>query len=404
MAAVSDEESPLLDELMPWSVPPPVTGRHWPLAADEGTLRARWAAFTGARGSAERERLLEPSRARALRSALPQLPGQPTGTGRLLREAGPCPEPVRVAYGAFDERLLLPDHRLLDAPRPELWRVADAAQSFLVEPGRLTAEDFPVLTVSGRLPFGVPRPARIRPLYRRPGGAEPNLAPGLLAHLADRYGAEVTPEDVADWALAAARPVRGGCAVPLPADGAVWARGVGTGRSLRAALVRGAGALARPRLPGGRRPYVRGALALTPRGPLPQLSYDARGEALRIGAGGLIAPVAAAAWEFRRGGEDVLARWFTDRLTDPGAEGLGALGPAAWPQQWTSELLELLTVLTLVAGAREEVRALTAGPGGRVGRAELRAARVLPVPPAARRPASVLDRQEEGAEGQFPLW
>jgi hypothetical protein len=35
--------------------------------------------------------------------------------------------------------------------------------------------------------------------------------------------------------------------------------------------------------------------------------------------------------------------------------------------------------------------------------AELRSAGVLPVPDPARRPASVLDRPEEGPEGQFAL-
>ncbi|NED75737.1 DNA methyltransferase, partial [Streptomyces sp. SID9944] len=38
-----------------------------------------------------------------------------------------------------------------------------------------------------------------------------------------------------------------------------------------------------------------------------------------------------------------------------------------------------------------------------VGVAGLRAAGVLPVPESARRPATVLDHQEEGPEGQFAL-
>ncbi|MGW4274953.1 type ISP restriction/modification enzyme, partial [Streptomyces seoulensis] len=39
----------------------------------------------------------------------------------------------------------------------------------------------------------------------------------------------------------------------------------------------------------------------------------------------------------------------------------------------------------------------------RVGAAGLRAAGVLPAPESARRPATVLDHQEEGPEGQFAL-
>ena len=35
-----------------------------------------------------------------------QLPGQTTGTGRLVRESGPCPEPVRILHGPFTSALI----------------------------------------------------------------------------------------------------------------------------------------------------------------------------------------------------------------------------------------------------------------------------------------------------------
>lgn len=99
----------------------------------------------------------------------------------------------------------------------------------------------------------------------------------------------------------------------------------------------------------------------------------------------------------------MLELWF-ERRTAAG-EGLAAVGPRGWPQERTSELLELITVLALLAGLRprqqalrerlEEAEALT--------RDGLRTAGVLPVPAPARRPASVLDHQEEGPEGQFAL-
>ena len=66
----------------------------------------------------------------------------------------------------------------------------------------------------------------------------------------------------------------------------------------------------------------------------------------------------------------------------------------------TAELLELITVLALLSELRE-ARPELHGP--HVTRAELRAAGILPVPPASRRPASVLDHHEEGPEGQFAL-
>ena len=75
--------------------------------------------------------------------------------------------------------------------------------------------------------------------------------------------------------------------------------------------------------------------------------------------------------------------------------------PATWPQAWTSELLELITVLALLAelGPLRAEFTVTA----RITRAELHRAGVLPVRETTRRPASVLDHPEEGPEGQFAL-
>ncbi|WP_349239942.1 type ISP restriction/modification enzyme [Streptomyces sp. CC219B] len=375
---MTHDDAPLLADLMPWSVAPLRLGRGWPTGPDAACLKARWDAFVKAEGP-DREALLEPTRSRTLHSAVAQLPGGSGGTEKLARASGPCPEPVRVLRAPFDEQWLIPDHRLIDAARPELWRVADDHQVFLVE------TDDRVLATSV-LPLL--RPGRIRPLHRRPGGTEPNLAPGLLDHLTARLGLPVTPADVLAWVLAATRP---GLAVPLTEDPELWTHGVESGhRTLW--LMRRNGE--RPRLPGGRRPYVRAPL---PSRPL-TLHYDREEETLYLDEG-RISPVPPEAWDYEAGGVRVLEEWFTARTAEPAEPGtLAAIRPTAWPQAWTSELLELITVLALLADGREELtvtRPITA--------ADLTAAGVLPVPDAARRPASVLDHHEEGPEGQFTL-
>ncbi|MDV9192919.1 type ISP restriction/modification enzyme, partial [Streptomyces sp. SR27] len=179
------------------------------------------------------------------------------------------------------------------------------------------------------------------------------------------------------------------------------AAGVALGRDLVDVQARGALSGTRPRLPGGRRPYVRAAVPARPR----TVTYDEGDEALCLDEG-RISPVPAEAWEFRVGGMRVLEQWFAHRTAAPEPGSLEAIGPAAWPQEWTSELLELITVLALL-GAREPERAAfttgTSGTSGSATREELRAAGILPPPGRARRPASVLDHQEEGPEGQFML-
>lgn len=394
---------PLLDDLMPWSVRPLRTGRPWVTAPDPASLRARWERLAGA-PAGEREALFGPTRARTTRTAVAALPGQATGTGALARETGPCPEPVRVLHGPFDPQWLIPDHRLIDAARPELWRVADARQLFVLEHGRVPQDTGSALSATALLPDGhapAGRPGRIRPLYRRPGGAEPNLAPGLLGLVRARYGAGAGEQDVLAWTLAAARPSPAGCAVPLPADPSLWRDGVELGRELLRVHLRGARGGDRPRMPGGRRPYVRAAVPASP----VSLGYEPEGEVLTLGTG-RISPVPAGAWEFRVGGVRMLELWFGRRAASGGepATGLSALRPREWPREWTSELLELITVLALLAELRprqDELSASAARDG--IGPTALRASGILPVPPAARRPASVLDHLEEGPDGQFAL-
>ncbi|MEU0157838.1 type ISP restriction/modification enzyme [Streptomyces sp. NPDC006261] len=411
-----DPQSVELDELMPWSVRPLRTGRSWVSGPDPTALRARWERLAAAEG-AEQERLFRPSRSRTPHTPVAALPGRSTGTGRFAREPGACPDPVRIAHGPFDEQWLLPDHRLIDAARPELWRVGDERQLFAVEHRYVPRTAGPALSVTHLLPDGhspAGRPGRIRPLYRRPDAADPNLAPGLLDVLRTRLGPEETaPESVLAWVRAAALSSPSGCRVPLPADAEVWAAGVSLGRELVRLQLRGARGGERPRLPGGRRPYVRAALPARPAG----IMYDAEAEALVIGDG-RISPVPVGAWQFTVSGVRVLELWFERRAAaavgatpegtapdGPEGTGLDAVGARGWTPEWTSELLELITVLALLDGLRPRQEALRARleRAPLISRDELRAAGVLPVPASVRRPASVLGHQEEGPEGQFAL-
>ncbi|WP_394435270.1 type ISP restriction/modification enzyme [Streptomyces sp. SGAir0957] len=386
-----------LADLMPWSVAPLRLGRSWPVAPDAASLKARWDAFVAAPRE-RREALLQPSRSRTLHMAAAQLPRQRAGTEPLARAEGPCPDPVRVLHGPFDEQWLIPDQRLIDAARPELWRVADDRQLFLVEQGYVPDAGGPALLACAILPEGrspAGRPGRIRPLYRRPDATEPNVAPGLLPHLSALYGHEVHPESFLAWCLATATRDAKEVRVPLPVDPEVWARGVELGRRVLWLHRRGDGA-DRPRLPGGRRPYVRAPLPPRPT----ELLYDREEEALLVGDG-RISPVPAAAWDFHVSGVRVMEQWFA-RRTAPAEPGtLAAVRPSAWPQQWTSELLELITVLALLAELAPRHQDLRADPGPLLGPYDLRRAGILPVPPATRRPATVLDQPEEGPGGQF---
>ncbi|MEU7577449.1 type ISP restriction/modification enzyme [Streptomyces sp. NPDC041068] len=402
MPGVTHDEAPLLADLMPWSVAPLRPGRGWPMGPDAASLRARWDALVRAEGP-DREALFRPTRSRTLHTAVAGLPGHRGGTGRLVRESGPCPEPVRVLHGPFDEQWLIPDHRLIDVARPELWRVAGEGQLFAVEQGYVPGAAGPAVLASAVLPDGrspAGRPGRVRPLFRRPGGLEPNVAPGLLDHLSKVLDQDVTARDLLAWVLAAGVGSTAGCRAPLTCDAAVWARGVELGRRLLWLQLRGDGE--RPKLPGGRRPYVRAPLPARPAA----LSYDAEEQVLWVGEEGVISPVPKEAWEYEVSGVRVVERWFALRTGEVEAGTLEAIRPAVWPQAWTSELLELITVLALIAELapdRGELAGSLGAGGSAITADALSRAGVLPVPDAARRPASVLDHHEEGPDGQFAL-
>ncbi|WP_030946270.1 type ISP restriction/modification enzyme [Streptomyces sp. NRRL S-646] len=385
MPSVTHDDAPLLADLMPWSVAPPRLGRGWPTGPDAASLKARWDALMKAEGP-DREALFEPTRSRTLRSAVGRLPGQSSGTQKLIHASGPCPEPVRVLHAPFDEQWLLLDHRLIDAARPELWRVADEHQVFVTETA--TESTGPHLLATSHLPLM--RPGRIRPLYRRPGGTEPNLAPGLLDHLSARLGHSPGPSDLLAWTMATVGP---DLTVPLTEDAELWSHGVELGRRILWLMRRNGD---RPKLPGGRRPYVRAPL---PSRPL-TIAYDRDEETLLLDEG-RISPVPPEAWDFEAAGVRVLEQWFATRTAQPEPGTLTAIRPTTWPQPWTSELLELITVLALLAELRPQQAELTVTAP--VTASDLHKAGVLPAPEAARRPASVLDHHEEGPEGQFAL-
>lgn len=406
------DRAPLLSELMPWWVPGLRPGRGWVLSPHREVLAARWQRLAEAPPE-RRAVLFGPSRSRTVHSSVPQLPGQSTATGRLAREPGPSPEPVRIRHGAFDRLWLLPDQRVLDQARPELWRVADPAQLFAtVQPPDPVG---PSVTFSRELPDGHRRRGlgRIHPLYRRPGGREPNLAPGLTRFLARALGLPVPAEDVLAWIAAVTLHntdtstdprTDDDVAIPLPDSAPLWSEGVALGRQvLRLECPGPEDSKNRLRLPDGRRPFVRERVVDSP----DSLDYDPSTESLLLGEG-RIAPVPATAWDYRVGGEPVASAWFARRLPDPDAlpGSLEALGLSGWPQQSTTELVDLVTVLALLAALEPlPIGPLTGPPGAAPGitAAVLDAAGVLPAPPWTRRPASVLSHQEEGPEGQFAL-
>ena len=80
------------------------------------------------------------------------------------------------------------------------------------------------------------------------------------------------------------------------------------------------------------------------------IEYDAGALALSVGAG-RVARVEPAAWDYEVSGMRIVKRWFDRRKKNPDgrrSSPLDDLVPSTWDTSSTTELLELLTVLTLL--------------------------------------------------------
>jgi hypothetical protein len=385
--------------------------RTWVYAPEPDTLHQRWKRLVDA-ADGEMRSLLKETRDSTVIATPAPLDGQPARRQLLCREDRQAPEPVRVAYRSFDMQWLLPDSRLLDRPRPELWRARGPQQIYATEPHVQSIEGGPGLTFSSLIPdmhHFMGRGGRVLPLYRDAAAADPNVTPGLLRHLRAVLRSEITAEDLLAYvACVTAHPgytarfqaeLRApGIRVPLTADPAVFAAAVEIGREvlwlhtygercLDASAGRPAGP---PRLPPRERPKVTITIPDTPDLMPERIDYDEAARALHVGDG-VIAPVPPEVWEYHVSGMRVVKKWFGYRKKNPSTKRSSALNDIraeSWTADMTGELLDLLNVLgrcvALEPTQGRLLDTLLAGP--LISVTDLTGAGVLPIPALARKP------------------
>jgi hypothetical protein len=217
------------------------------------------------------------------------------------------------------------------------------------------------------------RGGRAFPLWADAEASQPNLSPGLLAALSLHLGREVAAEDVVAYVAAiAAHPGyvtrfapslrQPGLRIPVTADCALFDAAVDLGREViwlhtfgeRFEEGRPPGP---PRVtPAGDEPTIPAGGALPTRlEDMPHdLTYDPTQQILKIGTG-RVANVSPQVWAYQVGGKRVLSQWWSyrrfDRSKPPMGDKrppspLGDIQPEIWPPQYTSELLNVLRVLT----------------------------------------------------------
>lgn len=367
-AAGNWDSYPALSDLMPWYSPGVFPTRTWVYAPDPDTLRTRWRILMSEKDTTVQSGLFKEGRDASMDKPKEPLPGNDThhaSAGSLRHDSVTQPNPVRVGYRSFDRQWILPDSRLMDMPRRDLWAARVPGQVFVVEQHRKPLSNGPGLVFSALIPdfhhFKGSEGGRTLP-FLHPDGT-PNLAPGLVTAVTSITGRETTPGDVLAYIAAvtghgtftrtfADELTTPGIRVPVTADQDLWREAVEIGAETIWLHTYGARYAGPGRAeenvrygPGDhRQPLCVKAVTEMPT----TIRYDPGSAVLHVGDGEF-APVRKDVWEYSVGGKQIVKSWFNYRKKEPGGKRgypLDLVYASDWKPDWTSELIDLLTVLT----------------------------------------------------------
>jgi len=355
---------PLLANLMPWQQSGVQVKRTWPIAPDRDTLNRRWHALLSSR---DRAKAFKETRDRKVaRSYSPLLPSQ--GRQKPIAElpnSATMPDVSQYGFRSFDRQWVLVDSRVGDFMRPVFWQSHSDHQTYIASLFYEVLGKGPALTASADPPdlhcFCNRGAKDIVPLYRDAAANDPNILPGLLEVMGQRYGRNVRPEDLLAYVYGILgqpdftkrfekelqnRELR----VPLTKDANVFEQVVETGRRLLWLHTYGQRFTGRGRRK-GRVPHGE-ARCTKPVSDKPEeyperFDYEPATKTLRVGAG-CFRPVEREVYEFEVSGLKVVQSWLGYRMRSgkgKKSSPLDDIRPERWTAQFTTELLELLWVL-----------------------------------------------------------
>jgi hypothetical protein len=378
---------PALDELFAYNGSGVQPARTWVIAPDKDSLLRRWQTLVRAK-PADKETLFHPQMEHGRigshhvhRVHRRGLPGYESNPLSVAEEHGACVTPVGYGFRSFDRQWIIPDNRLINRPNPALWQAYSEKQIYLTALRRTSPTTGPAFTFTSSIPdydhykgsFG----GRVFPLWRDAAATTPNLPPKLLESLSKQYATTVTAEDfLAYLAGVAANPAytarfhhdlaQPGLRIPMTAEPKLFAQAVELGRRViwlhtfgeRFADPKANRPPGPPRLPKRRAPRIPkdGAIPDNPESMPDEIQYDEAKHRLLIGTG-FIDNVPAAVWQYEVSGKRVLTQWFSYRKKNrerpiigdrrPPSK-LGDIQPDHWLAEYTTELLNVLHVLTLL--------------------------------------------------------
>lgn len=396
---------PPLDNLFVYKGTGVMVGRTWVIAPDQESLKDRWRALQQAPAT-KKEALFHPH----LQKGQPGdrhlnrkfeigLAGTNARTNSVGEDKGQMMNAIRYAHRSFDRQWIIGDYRLINRPNPTLWTSHSGQQIYITAPEDTSPTAGPALTVTSSIPdvhHYNGRGGRVYPLWQDSSGKQSNVRESLLTLLEKKMTIAVSAHDVVAYVAAvAAHPAytsrfandlsTRGLRIPLTANAKTWKRAVELGERIiwlhtygeRAVNVGAGRASGSPRHNGTNAPtYPRaGAIPSTHDGFPDTISYDAGTKRLHIGAG-FIENVDKKVWEYEVSGKKVIRQWFSSRKLDRerpligekrAPSLLGDIQPASWLPEYSTDLINLLHVLTtLVDLESEQEKLLTAICAGKL--------------------------------------
>ncbi|MFG2257371.1 type ISP restriction/modification enzyme [Streptomyces mirabilis] len=404
------DDYPPLADLFPWGSLGITTNRSWVTSPSGSVLRRRWARLVGEGDPEEKARLFKETDSRQLRSRPATLPIIAHSNGTISDENRSDPQLLQIALRSFDRQWLISDSRVIDRPRPDLWASLQPGQLFLNQQSSHEISSGPALVATALLPdthhFNG-RGGRVHPVLHPDGTA--NVPTGLLRYLADVLGrTEVIVQDLAAYAVAVAghtaftahfaeELLTAGVRVPLTRDPELWQKAVRIGHEFLWAATYGEhgipGEVQMSRQDGVGFPlgdprqvrYETGIGTDVPE----SLTYDEESGALHVGPG-VFTGVPPGVWNYEVGGMRIVKKWFGYRKASPTSRRTSPLDDihvTSWPREWSTELIELLSVLRRLVDLAPAQQGVTAKIVNSpvVTRSDLTSSGVLPHQPRANR-------------------
>lgn len=379
-------------------------GRTWVVAPDRETLKKRWDALIAEKDAARKEVLFHPQlrkgkvASRHVNKVVTKSLGPlPAPSLSLAKEAGKVGNCVRYAFRSFNRSWVIGDPRLLNDPRPNLWRDYSDHQIYLTGLEASSPGSGPAITFAAHIvdqdhykgSFG----GRVYPLWANAAATAPNIDPDILGPLTASYGRVVGPEDLFTYIAGVMAHSafterfrddlrQPGLRFPLTADAELFDAAVKLGRRIvwlhsygeRFADPEAGRPASPPRKEGGPRFPADGAIPGAPE-PLPErMEHDAVKKVLRVGKG-RIENVTAEMFAYGVSGMNVLGQWFSYRRRDrtrpiigdrrPPSP-LGDIQPDHWLPEYDTDLINLLHVIALLIDLEPEqadcLERIMAGP------------------------------------------